>query len=44
MQKSLDTTEARIRELSVDSDTDDEMDDEESQELLRLHAASRKVK
>jgi hypothetical protein len=44
MQNSLDTTEARIRDLSIDTDDDYEMADEESQELLRLHERSRRVK
>lgn len=40
----MDHNEAKIQYLSVDSDTDGEIDGEESQELLRLHAASRKIK
>ncbi|KEF63679.1 uncharacterized protein A1O9_01657 [Exophiala aquamarina CBS 119918] len=44
MQRSLDTNEARIRDLDADNDSDVEMDSEEREELLELHTASRKLK
>ncbi|OQV10816.1 hypothetical protein CLAIMM_14754 isoform 3 [Cladophialophora immunda] len=44
MKKSLGAIDHEIKEFSIDSDTEAEVDEEESRELVRLHNASRKLK
>ncbi|KIY02880.1 uncharacterized protein Z520_01345 [Fonsecaea multimorphosa CBS 102226] len=43
MQESLKATEREISDFSIDSDTEAEIDEEESKELVRLHNAAKKI-